>query len=201
MFLLSVLVLQLKRDGELWGMCCYSSFPLFMIPLWTCDYFVTSSVMAAVTSDLFLLTNDFLWCYPSRKRSACSCILLFVNHYGWGNQWKCTHVVQCKYRSSSITAVSLVMNLCTLRLLISIFYSVKTEIIRGQATLQLGVSGSCCCHAVIPSVVEDNKDSPNGHRGQHLEKGQEGTEGKGQKSKRYNREWIKQNKGFELWEI
>lgn len=30
----------------------YRSFPLFMIPLWTCEYFVTSAVMAAVTSDL-----------------------------------------------------------------------------------------------------------------------------------------------------
>lgn len=96
---------------------------------------------------------------------------------GWEHQWN----VQCKYRSSSITAVSgRVMNLCTLRLLISIFfYSVQTDIIRGQASLQLGVCGSCCCHAVISSAVEDNKDSPSGRRGQRSERGQRG------KSRRY----------------
>lgn len=96
------------------------------------------------------------------------------------------HIIQCKYRRCSIKAVSgLVTHLCTLRLLISIFYLVKTDVIRGQATLQLGVSGSCCCHAVILSAAEDNKDSPSGHRGQHSGWGQGVTEGKGRKCKRY----------------
>lgn len=44
----------------------------------------------------------------------------------------------------------------------------KTDIIRGQATLQLVVSGSFCCHAVISSAVEDNRDSSSEYRGQHL---------------------------------
>lgn len=39
---------------------------------------------------------------------------------------------------------------------------------RGQATLQLVVSGSFCCHAVISSVEEDNDDYPSEYRGQHL---------------------------------
>lgn len=68
------------------------------------------------------------------------------------------------------------------------FYSVKTDIIRGQATMQLGVSG-CCCHPVssvrtIRMLPVDKKVSIQG-------------EGRRAKSKRYKRKWRKQNKGFE----
>lgn len=153
-----------------------------MIPLCT---WIFGFICCHGCSDLWpLLSLPITSCDVGHRGKNSACVLFVVNHCGWEHQWY-AHIVQCKYRSSSITAVSgLAMNLRTLRLLISIFYSL-TDIIRGRATLQLGVSASCCCHAVIPSAVEDNKDSPSGLRGQHSGRGREGDEGKGRKSKRY----------------
>lgn len=116
-----------------------------------------------------VLTNDFLWFLAIKENlhlflCFTCCKLLWMRA-----SMKCPHIIQCKYWRIWIAAVSgRVMNLSELRLLISIFYSGKTYIIRGQATLQLGVCASCSCHAVSPSVVEDNKDSLSGQRGQHF---------------------------------